>query len=126
LIRKGAKLGVITDVFGNLLQEIVSPVDGFIIYLSVTPPINKGETLLVWQLTKLGEPRPIRTKMPRLKLMDTRLPREIAAYLQYCFDQFTNLQFGLQGRQCLAVCGLAFLTVRLPTIWFAQTSRSAQ
>ena len=45
LIRKGTKLGVITDVFGNLLQEIISPVDGFIIYLSVTPPINKGETL---------------------------------------------------------------------------------
>ena len=45
LIRKGAKLGVITDVFGNVLHEIISPIDGFIIYLTVTPPINKGETL---------------------------------------------------------------------------------
>jgi predicted deacylase len=45
LIRKGTKLGFITDVFGNVLQEIISPVDGFIIYLTVTPPINKGETL---------------------------------------------------------------------------------
>lgn len=45
LIRKGTKLGVITDVLGNVLQEIISPIDGFIIYLTVTPPINKGETL---------------------------------------------------------------------------------
>jgi predicted deacylase len=45
LIRKGTKLGVITDVFGNVLQEIISPIDGFIVYLTVTPPINKGETL---------------------------------------------------------------------------------
>lgn len=45
LIKKGTKLGVVTDVFGKVLQEIISPVEGFIIYLSVTPPINKGETL---------------------------------------------------------------------------------
>jgi len=45
LIRKGTVLGTITDVFGKTLQEIVSPVDGFIIYMTVTPPITKGETL---------------------------------------------------------------------------------
>lgn len=45
LIRKGTKLGVITGVFGEVLQEVFSPVDGFVIYLSATPPINKGETL---------------------------------------------------------------------------------
>jgi predicted deacylase len=44
-VKKGLKLGVITDVIGNVLQEVISPVDGFIIYLSVTLPINKGETL---------------------------------------------------------------------------------
>ena len=45
LIRKGARLGIITGVFGEVLQEVLSPVDGFVIYLSATPPISKGETL---------------------------------------------------------------------------------
>lgn len=45
LIRKGMKLGVITDFFGKHLQDIISPVDGFVIYMIGTPPINKGELL---------------------------------------------------------------------------------
>jgi predicted deacylase len=44
-VKKGLKLGIITDLFGNILQEVICPIDGFIIYLSVTPPINKGESL---------------------------------------------------------------------------------
>jgi predicted deacylase len=51
-VTKGLKLGVITDLFGNVLQEVVSPVDGFIIYLSVTPPINKEETLFSIAVTE--------------------------------------------------------------------------
>lgn len=45
LFAKGARLGFITDLFGNVIQEIIAPFDGLIIYLSVTPPISKGETL---------------------------------------------------------------------------------
>jgi predicted deacylase len=45
LIRKGMKLGVITDLLGKHLQDIISPVDGFIVYMVSTPPINKGELL---------------------------------------------------------------------------------
>lgn len=45
LIRKGMKLGVITDLFGRHLKDVISPVDGFIIYMIGTPPINKGELL---------------------------------------------------------------------------------
>lgn len=45
LIRKGSKLGHITDFFGQVIQEITAPGDGFVIYLSATPPINKGDTL---------------------------------------------------------------------------------
>jgi predicted deacylase len=45
LIRKGMKIGTITDLFGKQLQDIISPVDGFIIYMIATPPINKGELL---------------------------------------------------------------------------------
>jgi predicted deacylase len=45
MIRKGMKLGFITDFFGNLLSTIYSPADGFIIYQIATPPVNKGEIL---------------------------------------------------------------------------------
>lgn len=45
LIRAGMKLGYITDVKGNLLTTIYSPVDGFIVYQIATPPVNKGEIL---------------------------------------------------------------------------------
>jgi predicted deacylase len=45
MIRKGMKLGFITDLFGKHLQDIISPVDGFIIYMIATPPVNKGELL---------------------------------------------------------------------------------
>jgi predicted deacylase len=44
-VKKGAKLGVITDFFGNDLQEVVSPVEGIIVYMVASPPIKKGETL---------------------------------------------------------------------------------
>lgn len=45
LIRAGMKLGYITDVKGNWLTDIHSPVDGFIVYQIATPPVNKGEIL---------------------------------------------------------------------------------
>lgn len=45
LIRKGMKLGYITDLTGNLLSIIYSAVEGYIIYQIATPPVNKGEIL---------------------------------------------------------------------------------
>jgi predicted deacylase len=45
LVRKGMKIGSITDLLGKPLQDIISPIDGFIIYMIGTPPINKGELL---------------------------------------------------------------------------------
>jgi predicted deacylase len=45
LIKKGMRLGIITDLFGKPLHEVISPVDGFIIYMIATPPVNKGELL---------------------------------------------------------------------------------
>ena len=45
LISKGMKLGYITDFKGNLLTDIYSPIDGFIVYQIATPPVNKGEIL---------------------------------------------------------------------------------
>ena len=45
LVKAGMKLGHITDVRGNWLTDIYSPVDGFIVYQIATPPVNKGEIL---------------------------------------------------------------------------------
>lgn len=44
-IRQGEKLGYITDIFGNILEEIFSPCSGIILYKIGTPPVNKNETL---------------------------------------------------------------------------------
>jgi predicted deacylase len=45
LIKKGMKLGRVTDLFGNHLQDVIAPMDGVIIYMLATPPVNKGELL---------------------------------------------------------------------------------
>lgn len=43
LVRKGMKLATVTDFTGSVLQEITAPVDGVIVYMLKTPPVNKGE-----------------------------------------------------------------------------------
>lgn len=45
IISKDENIGYITDVFGNVLEEILSPVDGVVLYKVGTPPVNVGETL---------------------------------------------------------------------------------
>lgn len=45
LIKKDQKIGYITDLYGNHLQDVISPISGVIIYMIGTPPINKGELL---------------------------------------------------------------------------------
>lgn len=44
-VQKGAVLGTIKDVFGNLLAEIKAPESGIVLYKTGTPPVNVGETL---------------------------------------------------------------------------------
>jgi predicted deacylase len=39
----GARIGRITDFHGNVLEEIVAPFEGEVMYVVDTPPINKGE-----------------------------------------------------------------------------------
>ncbi|MDF7815822.1 M14 family metallopeptidase [Hymenobacter sp. YC55] len=46
LIHKGRKLGTITDLFGTPLTDVVAPVDGVVLYMTATPPISTGESLL--------------------------------------------------------------------------------
>ncbi|WP_299674933.1 M14 family metallopeptidase [uncultured Tenacibaculum sp.] len=46
-ITKGMKIGEITDYFGNTLETVYAKADGIILLTIGTPPIKKGETLLV-------------------------------------------------------------------------------
>jgi predicted deacylase len=42
-VRKGTKIGHITDFHGKTVEEVVAPFDGQILYVIGTPPITKGE-----------------------------------------------------------------------------------
>lgn len=44
-VRKGEKVGFITDYLGTLKQELKAPFSGMILYIIDTPPANKGEPL---------------------------------------------------------------------------------
>jgi predicted deacylase len=42
-VKKGTRIGHITDFHGKRLEEVVAPFDGHILYVVGTPPISKGE-----------------------------------------------------------------------------------
>lgn len=44
-VARGALLGVLTDYFGNTLEEIRAPFSGIILYVVATPPVSRGEPL---------------------------------------------------------------------------------
>lgn len=44
-VKKGMKLGYITDLFGNHLVDVTCPTDGVILYKTFNPPIKKGDGL---------------------------------------------------------------------------------
>ncbi|MFC0779931.1 succinylglutamate desuccinylase/aspartoacylase family protein [Flavobacterium sp. HJSW_4] len=44
-IKKGDKIGFVSNEFGKVLAEIKSPATGVILYKIGTPPVNKGETV---------------------------------------------------------------------------------
>jgi predicted deacylase len=44
-IAKDALIGTIRDPFGAILAEIRSPLTGYVVYVTTTPPTNEGETL---------------------------------------------------------------------------------
>ena len=45
-VKKGMKIGEITNFFGELLSTIFAPRDGIVLYILGTPPVNKGETIV--------------------------------------------------------------------------------
>ena len=42
-VKKGARLGRITDFYGKTIEAVLAPFDGHILYVVTTPPITKGE-----------------------------------------------------------------------------------
>lgn len=44
-VKKGMKLGYMTDLFGNHIAEVTCPTDGVILYKTFNPPIKKGDGL---------------------------------------------------------------------------------
>lgn len=44
-IKKGDKIGFVSNEFGKVLIEIKSPTTGVVLYKIGTPPVNKGETV---------------------------------------------------------------------------------
>ncbi len=44
-VARGTLLGVLTDFFGNTVQEIRSPFAGIVLYIVATPPVSQGEPL---------------------------------------------------------------------------------
>ena len=44
-VKKGTKIGHVTNFFGKSIQEVYADTNGIILYIIGTPPINKGETL---------------------------------------------------------------------------------
>ena len=51
-VKKGARIGHITDFHAKTTEEIVAPFDGVILYVVGTPPITKGEPVAM-----IGAPR---------------------------------------------------------------------
>ena len=44
-VSKGEVLAHITDFFGSTIAEVVSPIDGLVLYIVATPPITKGQPI---------------------------------------------------------------------------------
>lgn len=44
-VQKDELVGVLTDFFGNTIQEVRAPYDGIVLYIIATPPMSKGEPM---------------------------------------------------------------------------------
>jgi predicted deacylase len=52
IVKKGAVLAHITDFFGERIAEVLSPLEGVVLYIVATPPITKGQPIAC-----VGSPR---------------------------------------------------------------------
>jgi len=44
-VMKGDRLGHITNLFGEVIQEVIAPISGIILYMKGVPPTNIDDTL---------------------------------------------------------------------------------
>jgi len=44
-VQKGEKIAYMTDYFGNVIHDVVSPYSGILLYIIATPPMSKGEPM---------------------------------------------------------------------------------
>jgi len=45
-VQKGAIVGYTTDEFGKIIEKHYASIEGIILYMLATPPINKGDTVM--------------------------------------------------------------------------------
>jgi len=57
-VAAGTLLGVVTDPFGAVLEEVRAPFAGALLYIVRTPPVSAGEPLAFVAVPLPGEPRP--------------------------------------------------------------------
>ena len=46
-VQENQLVGYLTDYFGNRLQDVRSPYDGIVLYIIATPPMSKGEPMVM-------------------------------------------------------------------------------
>ncbi|WP_221420261.1 succinylglutamate desuccinylase/aspartoacylase family protein [Fulvivirga sp. M361] len=51
-VKKGMKVGYVTDFFSETKEEIYADTNGIILYLLGTPPVSEGETLVAIGMIK--------------------------------------------------------------------------
>jgi predicted deacylase len=57
-VSKGQLLAVVSDFFGHPLQEVHSPIDGIVLYMTATPAISEGESVAcIGHLAAKASPR---------------------------------------------------------------------
>ena len=46
-VAKGSRIGHITDFHGRVIEEVVATIDGEVLYIVGTPPVSKGEPVVM-------------------------------------------------------------------------------
>jgi predicted deacylase len=57
MVKKGDAVGRVTDFHGRLLERVVAPFDGEVLYVVATPPITKGEPVAMIGAVRPPPPR---------------------------------------------------------------------
>lgn len=74
-VKKGEIIGVIRNLFNEKLADVIAPGDGFILYLTVTPPVSKGESIAAFFESAMNRRYPFmafsHAESPRLRIANS-------------------------------------------------------